>query len=1033
MSFSYKRYLTLFSSILLLPLMLLYLMVSFAAAADVPPALDLNGDDQGASYSATFTEDEGPEPIVSVTGLRIDNGDDPTLTSAKAVLTNRPDMGIEKLSANPGLTGLKVAYAPETGELTIKGNASVENYEQVLRTLTYENTSQSPDIADRVVLVTVNNGTTLTSPPVTSTVSINSVNDAPALDNTGNMVMTSIMEDDPISNGNSVTTIIKSAEAGGEDRITDLDKNSPEGFAVIEAASSNGSWQYSINSGSTWSPFGAVSNTSAVLLDGAARIRFVPNPNFSGSASFLFRAWDQSGGRQSGATGIDVSLNGGIEPFSSESEMVTINIEAVNDLPVVDLNGPEAGINQSAQFFESGPPVPVAHPQATITDNDNQMITKLAVTLINRPDGAQEKLDAITDVITDSISIVPYNPTSGELILNGPDTIGNFQRALRQIIYTNTSKNPATITRTVTVVAHDGLANGLPALSSIKVNPVNSAPVLNESAILMLASVPEDTSQPAGQTVASIIASGGDPISDPDPGALEGIGIVAAGNASGQWHYSLANPPATEADWLPVGAVSESTALLLVDSAWLRYVPLPNFVGQSDPLTIRAWDRTSGYNGQRVSIATTGGNSAYSTATNKIGVEITAINDLPVIGGLPATPLLFVEDAGPLPLADSTLTVTDSDSPLLASATVRLTNPQDGDAEWLLVTTEGTNITSTYENGVIELTGVASPAAYQQVLRTLEYLNTSQDPDPTNRVIEFSVADNQASGPVASMIVQIQPVNDSPELDLNGVGSGLDYSTLFFINRGPVPIVAESMTVTDIDNTTLRSATIQISNLINPQREILSVDVTGTNIKKEFDLLTGLLKLTGTDSVASYQQVLRTLTYDNSLIDPDTTARVIEFVVSDASGSSQVRTTTVNFIVASNIQLYFPIVSWVQPRGEEPNDSCAEALGIDVNQNNQFRPDDKDDWFFFELAQASDLTVELRNFSPREGQIIVAAEKEPGKGCGSLELLANNGSNATDKIVNLGRRPARRYFIWIINDGAASSNSFYRLYVRAVP
>ena len=33
--------------------------------------------------------------------------------------------------------------------------------------------------------------------------------------------------------------------------------------------------------------------------------------------------------------------------------------------------------------------------------------------------------------------------------------------------------------------------------------------------------------------------------------------------------------------------------------------------------------------------------------------------------------------------------------------------------------------------------------------------------------------------------VQVQPVNDPPEIDLDGVGPGLDFVTTFFINRGP--------------------------------------------------------------------------------------------------------------------------------------------------------------------------------------------------------------------------------------------------------
>jgi len=66
---------------------------------------------------------------------------------------------------------LTVKYTSDTGKLTIKGDGSVAAYQQVLRSLTYNNLSQSPDITDRIVTVTVSDGPQ-TSAPVTSTISI---------------------------------------------------------------------------------------------------------------------------------------------------------------------------------------------------------------------------------------------------------------------------------------------------------------------------------------------------------------------------------------------------------------------------------------------------------------------------------------------------------------------------------------------------------------------------------------------------------------------------------------------------------------------------------------------------------------------------------------------------------------------------------------------------------------------------------------------------------------------------------------------
>lgn len=1019
---SYSRRVALSLLAIVLAAALLGSLVSWASAEATPPLLDLNGDGAGNDYSgATFTEDEGAESIVNATGLRIENGDDTLLTAARAVLTNRPDSAVESLAADALATGLVVKYTAASGELTIKGTATITDYQSVLRTLSYNNLSPSPNPADRIVQVTVSDGAQV-SLPATSTLAINAVNDAPVLDSSGEMSLVSINEDDVTSNGNSVGRIIESAEMEGQDRITDVDAGAVEGFAVIEAASGNGEWQYSLNAGASWQPFGAVSNTSAVLLDEVARIRFVPLPGFHGPASFTFRAWDQTSG-ENGDSGMDVSLNGGTTAFSSDSEMATINVLAVNDLPLVDLNGPEAGADFAANYYEGGPPVALADADATIADADHTTLLNLSLTLTARPDGAAELLAATT--AGTNITAAPYDPATGLLLLTGPDSVANFQQVLRSATYHNTAANPATAARPIQVVAHDGTNPGNVALSTIEIDPQNTAPVLNSAAPLSLGGVAEDTTQPAGRLIADVLAAAGDPISDADEGALEGVAVVAADGSHGSWQYSLANLPAGPADWQPVGLVSGTTALLLADTAWLRFVPAANYAGPSGGLTLRAWDQTSGGNGQRADASQTGGATAFSEVTGSLSATVTPVNDPPLLGGLPAGALLYQEDAAALPLLPG-VTVSDGDSAALAWARVRLTNPPDGDAEQLMAVATETGIAVAYEDGVLQLTGLAAPAAYQQVLRSVTYWNASQDPTAGDRQIEVTVGDAQAAAAPQVITLEVLPVNDPPSLDLDGVGGGDDYETTFYINRGPVAIVAPSLTLSDIDNTTIKSATVRITNLLNKQAEVLAADVTGVaNIKRSFDPATGVLQLTGVDSVANYQRVLRTLTYENILPQPNVQDRLVEFRVDDGLGQSESRQTVIHLQVAPTVYQYMPIVAWVFERAEEPNDSCAEALGVALSQDRTFLADDKEDWFFFDLASATPVTVELRDLV---GQLVVYT----GQSCGSLSFLGSNGAKDEPfKTVALGTRPPGRYYIRVINDEAGESP--YRLFVRTTP
>ena len=123
----------------------------------------------------------------------------------------------------------------------------------------------------------------------------------------------------------TVTAIINSALG---DRITDSDAGAIEGIAVISADDTNGTWQYSTNSGGTWTSFGAVSNTNTVLLDTTALIRYLPSSNYNGSAEDItFRAWDQTSDNN-GATGVDLSNNGGFTAFSANTETATLNLSS---------------------------------------------------------------------------------------------------------------------------------------------------------------------------------------------------------------------------------------------------------------------------------------------------------------------------------------------------------------------------------------------------------------------------------------------------------------------------------------------------------------------------------------------------------------------------------------------------------------------------------------------------------------------------------------------------------------------------------
>jgi len=172
------------------------------------------------------------------------------------------------------------------------------------------------------VTLRVNDGTVDVDQSFTITV-IN-VNDAPVLDFSANPVLTAINEDEFTSSGTSVYDLIDSVSGVPLDLITDVDSSAVEGIAVITVDNTNGSWEFSIDNGSTWIIFGSVDETTARLLTSEATtlIRFIPNMNFNGSVNLSFRAWDRTSGSNGGT--VDVSTNGGITAFSTETETASI-------------------------------------------------------------------------------------------------------------------------------------------------------------------------------------------------------------------------------------------------------------------------------------------------------------------------------------------------------------------------------------------------------------------------------------------------------------------------------------------------------------------------------------------------------------------------------------------------------------------------------------------------------------------------------------------------------------------------------------
>ncbi len=102
----------------------------------------------------------------------------------------------------------------------------------------------------------------------------------------------------------------------------------------------------------------------------------------------------------------------------------------------------------------------------------------------------------------------------------------------------------------------------------------------------------------------------------------------------------------------------------------------------------------------------------------------------------------------------------------------------------------------------------------------------------------------------------------------------------FIPGGGPVAVDG-LMQVADFDDTQLQGGTVMLLSRPDGASETLAVNTAGTAITAVWDEPTTTFTLSGADSLAHYQQVLRSVTYDNSTPVPQVGARTVIFIVRD--------------------------------------------------------------------------------------------------------------------------------------------------------
>ncbi|WP_144148949.1 hypothetical protein, partial [Paraburkholderia sp. BCC1884] len=157
------------------------------------------------------------------------------------------------------------------------------------------------------------------------------------------------------------------------------------------------------------------------------------------------------------------------------------------------------------------------------------------------------------------------------------------------------------------------------------------------------------------------------------------------------------------------------------------------------------------------------------------------------------------------------------------------------------------------------------------------YTDMAITPDTSTRTISLSVSDGTQTSTTYSRDVTVADTDQTPV-----VGSGNSGSVPFKAadNAPSTPVtIDDGITLSDLDNRTFASAIVQIGVGFHAGEDVLSFvndGLTMGNITASYDAVHGTLTLTSagaTAALAQWQAALRSVTYVDTAVTPDTATR----------------------------------------------------------------------------------------------------------------------------------------------------------------
>jgi hypothetical protein len=620
-----------------------FITVTSAAA---PPVLDLdanNSNGGGADYTATFTSG-GPEIPVADTDVSITDADSTTIQSARITIAINRQSGDALIAGAlpPGITAS--SYNPFTGILTLTGSATLAQYQTALHQVVFDTTSTST--ADRIIQVTVNDGTSDSNVGTTYMhVVVPPPNVPPALDLDSNDSTT------PGANYLATFTDGGPAVAVVDTDVSVIDNDSPTlASATVTLTNPQALDSLTFNGAPPGTIAVSGAGTNVITLTGVSSLADYQ----LALQQVRFSNTDTNPSTETRV--IDIVVNDGAS--NSKTAQALIQVEVVNNsAPVLDLDADDSsGSFQStfrSTFTENGLPVPIADVDTSITDLDSTHLESATITLANKQTG---DVLTVSGVLPGTITPTAYDPGTGVLTLTGHATLDEYETALKQIAYSNTSDDPVTGDRLIEVVVNDGANDSNLAVAIISVTATNDAPVItvNPSAAYV-------------ENAAAVVLAPLATLSDVDDTELNGAVVgITDGSFPG------------DGDTLSVGGVTSNT-VNGITWVWMPTQHALVFTGASSVANYQALlqqvqfqsssDNPTDFNASPQRTLTWAVTDSASVTTATTTIDIIAVNDAPQ--ETVAAAAAYTENGSPVTISPAA-TASDVDSSNLIFGEVRI-------------------------------------------------------------------------------------------------------------------------------------------------------------------------------------------------------------------------------------------------------------------------------------------------------------------------------------------------------------------------